>query len=188
MTDLEKLLDDDFEDVVPLYLKTEGINTELINQLVAYIGNDEIYERLSSRMNPKTRTAATETLRWLAGNKRKERIMGERGEIYWQFEALEQEKREIFPNGMFKEYIKDVREGIYRPFVDHHRNNLSELGLPEEKIGTSRILMSALDMGVSNFFHHDIDKVESNGFGPYAMIGYPIRKGIRYFMLQGAQK
>jgi len=161
MSDIGEMVDGEFDKVMPSHLRGEGVDIQLIANLVAY-PNKEISSRLISRMNSQTNTAA--------------------------IRECELAYKEIFPDGMFGEYKKDVRDGIYRPFVDHHKKNLSELGLPEEKIGTSRILLSALDMGVANLFHHDVDKVEPTGFGPYAMIGYPIRQGIRYFMLEGAQK
>ena len=64
MTDLEKMLDDDFNNIVPMHLRQESVDTQLINEIIKYSGNSEIYETLYSRMNLDTESAFHETVDW----------------------------------------------------------------------------------------------------------------------------
>ena len=185
--DIEAIVNDELDNIVPMHLRGEGVDVELIKQLVAHLPNDEIYSRLNSRMNPETRVAAARTLEWLSQDKRTNRFRSERTEIYWQLEAVKQEMKEIFPNGMFQGYFKQVHEDIFHPVIDSYRSYLSRQGLPEEKITASRMFMLFMDILVAKAFNHDVENVKPDGFGPYAAIGYPLRTAIRYFMLQGAQ-
>ena len=64
MTNLEKLLYYDFYNIVPMHLRKEDVDTQLINEIIRYSGNSEIYETLYSRMDLETESTFHNTVDW----------------------------------------------------------------------------------------------------------------------------
>ena len=178
MEGLERLVDDDFSDIVPIGLRGEGVDTGLINEL-ARSPHDETFRQLYLLMDPETEDAFYRTLDWYANLEKEERvrrIRAERAEIYAQLEESRRRAKELFPNGM--------AAAVNLAYTSY----LQEQGLPEGKINLWRYFLLWSDITVARIFKHGIDDVNPDGFGPYAVIGYLPRKAMRYFMTEGATK
>lgn len=173
---LERLLDGDFDDWVPPHIKQEGIDTAAINAFIHFSGNAEIMTRLYQGMDSGTEDALWGTVDFLVTQARQERYAKLRADIWRQREAIKAAKKEIFPDGLAAA-VKDV-------YVTY----LIKQGLPAGKANSfARIALAYVD---TNFLAwpsgHSIHEVKPKGFGPYALLVYPIRRAVRFFMLRGA--
>lgn len=176
---LERLLGGDdgpFPDVVPPHLKEEGVDAKVINAFLYYSGNPGIKTRLFQQMNPATEAALLGTLEWLVASERKEHYALLRVDIWRQLQAIEEEKKKIFPNG-----ISDAVDEVYVTY-------LIKQGLSAEQANSWwRKFLLARDANLAQISGRGtIYSIEPKGFGPYAMLAYPLRLAVRHFMLQGA--
>lgn len=178
---LERIIGD--SNIVPMHLRGKGVDIGLIEELIDTPKNRE---RLLQQMNLKTYKVFCQTLKWYEDVKRREGYALERLEIYLQLEQCERDKKELFPNGVFGE-IFDAIKGIPRAVNDSYTPYLTEKGVPPEKINTLRKALLLYDIIIANTFKREVDNVEPSGFGPYAIIGYPLRTITRYFMLRGSR-
>tara|TARA_B100000315_G_scaffold256579_1_gene302822 strand:- start:48 stop:593 length:546 start_codon:yes stop_codon:yes gene_type:complete len=179
MTDLEKLLDDDFNNIVPMHLRGEGVDTRLIKEIIKYSGNSEIYETLYSRMDLDTESAFHETVDWYERIYRGEYFRSERLKLHIESEDIQRRINELKAELSPSRTIKDINN-VYT-------NYLLQQGLPKEKITPWRKFLLLLDANLSKMSGGDINQVEPNGLGLYSLVGYPTRKVIRYFMLEGTK-
>lgn len=180
---LEKLLGDsgdggDFPNIVPPHIGLEGVDTRAINVFIHFSGNPEIKTQLYQRMDPETETALVETLEWLVKQERKEQYAMLRADIWRQREAIEAAKREIFPNG--------VSAAINEVYVTY----LIKQGLSTGQANSWwRHALLFLDVNLARVSGREtIRSVEPKGFGPYALLAYPLRLVARWFMLRGADQ
>lgn len=173
---LEKLLDDDFSDMVPPHLKNKGVDARVINALIDYCDNPEIVRRLYLRMDPATEEAFHKTLDWYVTQERNERYAALRLGILKQRQEIEEAKRRIFPRG-----IGDAINEVYVTYLIKH-------GLSVEKANSKwRKFLLFTDRNLAAVSGRTIHEIEPKGFGPYSVIGHPIRTAVRHFMLAGAQ-
>jgi hypothetical protein len=175
MTDLEKLLDDDFNNIVPMHLRQESVDTQLINEIIKYSGNSEIYETLYSRMNLDTESAFHETVDWHFEIESREQYTKAKFELHREREEIQQNIRKIIPNGA-------------GDFINHHHTKyLIEQGLPMKKINWWRKFLLARDLNTAIIFGRMADELEPDETGRfhglYSAVGYPVRKGLRDLML-----
>ena len=179
--DLDKLLGDsgddpDFPNVVPPHIGLEGVDTRAINAFAHFSGNAEVKTRLYQRMSPETETALVETLEWLVKQERNEYYALLRADIWRQREAIEAAKRKIFPNGPLA--------ALNEVYVTY----LIKQGLSAQQANSGwRHALLILDANLARISGRGtIYDVEPKGFGPYALLGYPLRLGTRWLMLRGA--
>lgn len=171
---IEQLLNDEPENMVPPHLRAEGVDTELINEILRYDGGSEAYERLYMGMNPATEDAFNKTVDWHFDIALSEKYSKARLDLQVQLEQVRQRMREILPYG--------IGGGIDMAYTTY----LVKQGLPLKKISWWRKFLLGRDANVAQLSGRNIDQLEPEGFGLYFLAYHLLRRPLRRMMLEGA--
>ena len=133
-------IDGDFSNKVPIHLRGEGVDTDMINRCLEYLNNERIISTLTSRMNLQTQAAFSETVEWYIINDARERA------IYWRAqrlngnEKLEEAKKRV--KAAKPERITTTINSVYTRY-------LLGQGLPFEKITLGKKLLLYIDANIA---------------------------------------
>ena len=179
---LRREIDGDFDNIVPPHLRNGRIDIYLINEILKYGGNTEIFERLYGAMDSETEDAFHGTLEWHLTIERRERYARDMNDIRAELEQCRALMSEIFPEGVGARINKE-----YATYLINH-------GLPGSKINWWRKFLLCMDANIAGLSGRQeiagrpmIDDIEPRSPGFYSKVAYPIRKVIRRWMLKDSR-
>jgi hypothetical protein len=173
MPDLSELINENFDNIIPAHLRHPDVDSEIISKLITIELTDHEFDELYGSIDELSREVYHDSLEWYSKIEASDRLKKIRLERFLTSQEISNSiKRadELFPNGFYSEI-----NSIYD-------NQLEKLGIPNEKSNFLRKMLLFGDISISRIFGQDIDILEPKNFGSYSIIGYPIRKALRYMM------